>query len=123
MALYVALARPLRRDARGMFFRVTDAEALVQGIQELLTTLPGERPMRPTWGSMLRRRRWEPNDDTLAGLLRDDTAEAIARHERRVTLARCVVTRSNRSSTVTAHFRVKASGEPGTATVTIAHEG
>lgn len=122
MTLFRALARPLTRDARGLLARVEDTAAIGQAIAELLLTLPGERPMRPTWGSNLRRRRWDPNDETLEGMLRDDVAEAIALHERRATFVRCKVTRDGRKASLLVVFRVKATGAEGSVPLTI-HEG
>jgi hypothetical protein len=86
--LYVALVRPLAFDARGSLARATDDDAIDVAINELLTTVPGERPMRPEWGSQLKSRLFEPNDEVLKSLLRDDTETALRRWEPRVTVLR-----------------------------------
>lgn len=113
-----ALLRPLRVDARGVLARGSDLDAVVQALQELLSTLPGERPMRPTWGSLLRTRRYEPNDEVLTADLKADTAEAIATWEPRLTLRSAEVTLTSRAATVTVRAELRATGTPLEASVT-----
>lgn len=118
MAVYEALARPLRVDARGVLARATDLAAVVQGLVELLSTLPGERPMRPTWGSLLRTRLYEPNDDILAADLKADTADAISTWEPRLSLRSVEVVLSPRRADVTVRAELRATGTPLEASVT-----
>ena len=120
--LYRALLRPARFASTGYLARADDSAAIAQAISELLLTLPGERPMRPEWGSLVRTRRWEPNDEHLAQDLRADTADAIARWEKRVSLVSVNVVRdkaAGRSITLTAVFKVKATGQQAEANVTL----
>lgn len=55
-----------------------------QAILLLLSTRPGERLMRPTYGSHLHRLIFAPNDQTTAGLAIHYVREAIERWEPRV---------------------------------------
>ena len=57
-----------------------------QAILLLLTTRPGERVMRPSYGCDLHRLMFWPNDDTTAGLAIHYVRQAIGRFEPRVDL-------------------------------------
>jgi phage baseplate assembly protein W len=58
--------------------------AVRQALLLLLSTSPGERVMRPTYGCDLRRLIFSPNDYTTAGLARHYVRRAIERWEPRV---------------------------------------
>ncbi|MEV0272958.1 GPW/gp25 family protein [Hamadaea sp. NPDC050747] len=59
-------------------------ESVRQALFLLLSTTPGERLMRPGYGSRLHRLLFAPNDDTTAGLAIHYVRQAIARWEPRV---------------------------------------
>ncbi len=59
-------------------------ESIRQAIILLLSTTPGERLMRPRYGSRLHRLLFAPNDDTTAGLAIHYVRQAIQRFEPRV---------------------------------------
>ena len=59
-------------------------DAVRQAILLLLTTRQGERVMRPSYGSLLHRLVFAPNDDTTAGLAIHYVRQALARWEPRV---------------------------------------
>jgi phage baseplate assembly protein W len=54
-----------------------------QSLLLLLTTVPGERVMRPTYGCHLHRLVFWPNDDTTAGLAIHYVRDAVERFELR----------------------------------------
>lgn len=68
----------------GMLETVTDDDALRQSLLLLLSTNPGERVMRPTYGCPLERFVFAPNDETTAGLVIHEVRSAIERCEPRV---------------------------------------
>lgn len=70
--------------SEGASARVADADAVHQALTLLLTTRPGERVMRPTYGCDLFRLVFAPNDDTTAGLAIHYVREAIRRWEPRI---------------------------------------
>lgn len=120
--LYIALSRPARFSPSGALARVTDLAAIAAGISELLTTLPGERPQRPAWGSLCRTRRFDPNDVHLEQDLIADAKDAIAQHGRRVAFVSAKVERGGvggRSITVVVTFRERATGQTSTARATM----
>jgi phage baseplate assembly protein W len=64
---------------------MTDGDETVrQALFLLLSTTPGERVMRPGYGSRLHRLVFAPNDDTTAGLAIHYVRQAITRWEPRV---------------------------------------
>lgn len=77
--------------APGLVVRPTGAIGMIQGPEAvrqslllLLTTIPGERVMRPTYGCPLHRLIFSPNDHTTAGLAMHYVRQAIERWEPRV---------------------------------------
>lgn len=67
------------------FQAVSGVDLLIQDIQRLLLTIPGERPNRPDFGCYLRNQVWE-NIDTAAVNGAVSIREAIDRFEPRITL-------------------------------------
>lgn len=68
----------------GAIATARDDEAVRQAILLLLSTVPGERVMRPEYGCHIDRLVWQPNDDTTAGLAIHYVRQAIERFEPRV---------------------------------------
>jgi phage baseplate assembly protein W len=78
-------------DAGGLALTATGAVSMVDGddsirqaIMLLLSTTPGERLMRPEYGTHLSRLLFAPNDDTTAGLAIHYVRQALTRWEPRV---------------------------------------
>ena len=63
---------------------VSGDAAIRQSIMLLLTTIPGERVMRPDYGCPLHRLVFSPNDATTAGLAIHYVRQALIRFEPRV---------------------------------------
>jgi phage baseplate assembly protein W len=68
----------------GRIAMVSGDEAIRQSILLLLTTLPGERVMRPDYGCPLHRLLFAPNDATTAGLAIHYVRQALVRFEPRI---------------------------------------
>lgn len=68
----------------GAVSMVSGDDAIRQAIILLLGTRPGERLMRPQYGSLLHRLLFAPNDHTTAGLAIHYVRQAIQRWEPRV---------------------------------------
>lgn len=68
----------------GRLDTVSGDAAIKQSILLLLSTRPGERVMRPTYGCPLERFVFAPNDDTTAGLVIHEVRTSIERWEPRV---------------------------------------
>lgn len=70
--------------ATGRLAMVHGDEAIRQAIMLLLGTVPGERLMRPEYGSHLNRLLFAPNDQTTAGLAIHYVRQALQRWEPRI---------------------------------------
>jgi phage baseplate assembly protein W len=84
-----AIDAPMRAEGivltpAGGIAMVSGDEAIRQSIVILLTTLPGERVMRPDYGCPLHRLLFMPNDATTAGLAIHYVRQALVRFEPRV---------------------------------------
>lgn len=62
-SLKVRLGSDLKFPIQDNFNSISGIELLLQDIQMLLLTLPGERPMRPQFGCNLRNQIWENMED------------------------------------------------------------
>lgn len=74
----------LRTGATGALATVDGDAAVRQAVILLLSTTPGERLMRPDYGSHLNRLAFAPNDQTTAGLAIHYVGSALRRWEPRV---------------------------------------
>ena len=78
-------------ESPGLTLGATGSVAMIQGdasvrqaLLLLLSTRPGERIMRPTYGCDLQRLVFSPNDDTTAGLAIHYVRQAIEQWEHRI---------------------------------------
>lgn len=71
-------------DPSGRIEMIEEDGAVRQALLLLLSTIPGERVMRPTYGSDLHRLIFSPNDATTAGLAIHYVRQAVERWEPRV---------------------------------------
>lgn len=78
----------LRISATGGIDMVEEQASVRQAILLLLTTVPGERVMRPDYGCHLNRLIFSPNDDTTAGLAIHWVRQALDRWEPRIVITR-----------------------------------
>jgi phage baseplate assembly protein W len=74
----------LSLSARGRVGVVSGRAAIRQSLLMLLSTVPGERVMRPDYGCDLQRLLFWPNDGTTAGLAIHYVRQAVERFEKRV---------------------------------------
>lgn len=77
-------AEGLVTTATGRVAMVHGDESIRQAIMLLLGTVPGERLMRPDYGSYLHRLLFAPNDQTTAGLAIHYVKQALQRWEPRI---------------------------------------
>lgn len=78
----------LALSSRGGVAMVADLDSVRQAILILLSTLPGERVMRPEYGCQLHRLVFSPNDETTAGLAIHYVRQALDRWEPRIEVQR-----------------------------------
>lgn len=101
----------LRLSPSGGIALVEDEDAVRQAVLLLLSTVPGERLMRPDYGCELHRLAFAPNDDTTAGLAVFYVRRALERWEPRVDVLRVDAVRNEETPhrlDVTLEYRVRA---------------
>jgi phage baseplate assembly protein W len=101
-------------DHGGALSSVADRTAVRQALLLLLSTRPGERVMRPTYGCDLFKLVFWPNDDTTAGLAIHYVREAVTRWEPRVDRLRVDASRNPDDPSrldIELDYRVRTTGE------------
>lgn len=107
-------AGALSASLSGGLLLVEGADAIRQSIMLLLTTMPGERVMRPDYGCPIHRLIFSPNDATTAGLAIHYVRQAINRWEPRVRIVRLDAGADRQdpgSLVVSLEYRVRETGE------------
>jgi uncharacterized protein len=99
----------LTLTATGSLAMVEGQASVRQAVMLLLTTVPGERVMRPDYGCELHRLIFLPNDATTAGMAIHYVRQAIDRWEPRVEILALDATRAEPSKLVIMlEYRVRA---------------
>jgi phage baseplate assembly protein W len=101
----------LRLAPTGALELVDEHAAVRQAVLLLLTTLPGERVMRPEYGCELHRLAFSPNDDTTAGLAIHYVRRALERWEPRIEILQVDAGRHPEDAwrlDITLEYRVRA---------------
>jgi phage baseplate assembly protein W len=93
--------------------------AVRQSIILLLSTVPGERIMRPSFGCPLHRLVFSPNDETNAGLAIHYVRRALTRFEPRVEILHLRAAADDAALRIRLDYRVRASGGTDTLTLTL----
>ena len=75
---------PPRVDAQGGLALTNDRNEIEQAVKIILTTSPGQRVMRPTFGSRLHELVFAPNNSHTAGQARRHVEEALGMWEPRI---------------------------------------
>jgi phage baseplate assembly protein W len=113
-------------NASGEMVTVELGESVRQGIFILLTTIPGERVMRPDYGCDLHQLVFSPNDETTAGLAIYYVRRALDLFEPRAEVLR-IDAGPNPDDPgrldVTVDYRVRATQQDGQLTVSISLQG
>jgi uncharacterized protein len=77
-------AFPVNPNAHGQLRYESDEELVIQGIEIVLGTSPGERQMRPEFGCTIYELVGEANTAALRGMVREKVKEALLRWEPRI---------------------------------------
>lgn len=104
--------RPFRRGPTGGLAETTSLnDAITAVIVDLIDTDEGELPMEPSFGTRVRRRRYEPNDELLVADLRDSLRTAIARWEPRARLKDVAITAEGKTTWLEVLYTVIDTGK------------
>lgn len=79
---------PPMLDERGIVALTSDEDEVEQSIQIIISTVPGQRVMRPEFGCRIHELAFAPSNTATAGLARQYVAEALGMWEPRINLKR-----------------------------------
>jgi phage baseplate assembly protein W len=116
------LDRGVALTGAGRVAMVEGDASVRQAILVLLSTMPGERVMRPDYGCDLHKLAFSPNDDTTAGLAIHYVRQALQRWEPRVEILRLDAVRypdRPEELILVLDYRVRGSLESSTLTVPV----
>ena len=108
MATAKGISVPFRFTSRGYPESSVGTQCLHDSIFTILSTFPGERVMRPTFGSYLRAFLFEPMTRALGFRMRSEVFRAIAAWEQRVVVEDVLFEISD--TTITLHVTWRANG-------------
>ncbi len=114
---YRGIAFPFGRSSTSLPAAVTDEELVAQSIQQIVLTAPGERVMRPDFGSNAYAFVFENNDEILEELIRSEVVGAIGKYEPRATVQNVITERDGSQIIVTIQFVVNLTGRVATVSV------
>lgn len=111
------IAAPLRTDGRGRTTETPPEQHLRDLIEEVLLTAPGERVMRPTFGSGLLQLAFAPNSDQLAATLQMLVQGSLQSWlGDLIEVASVTIDRAEGTLSVSVAYTVRSTGEATTAT-------
>ena len=116
----------LRISPQGGVEMVEEQASVRQAIFLLLSTVPGERVMRPDYGCLLYRLIFSPNDETTAGLAIHYVRRAIDRWEPRIDVVRLDARRNpdrGEQLDVFLEYRLRATGQVDLLTFSVSLAG
>lgn len=102
------LTFPLSVDANGSIALSSGVADVEKAMRVILSTAPGERPMRPQFGCAIWDLLFEPINPNTLGLMEDAVREAMSRWEPRIDVEDVTV-------------RPDGSGDPGRVTIDIGY--
>lgn len=111
---------------RGSIAMVDDHDSVRQAILLLLSTMPGERIMRPDYGCQLYRLVFSPNDETTAGLAIHYVRQALDLWEPRIDVLRLDAERNTEEQeklTISLEYRVRSTQQITTTTFSFSLSG
>ena len=108
-------AFPLATDATGSIALVTEDREIAEAIWLVLATSPGERPMRPEFGSRLAEYVFAPANATTAGQLANEVQVALERWEPRIDVGDVDISFGADASGIAyidVHYQVRGDNDP-----------
>jgi phage baseplate assembly protein W len=111
------IAAPLHFDGRGRTADTPGDQHLRDLIEEVLLTAPGERVMRPTFGSGLLQLAFAPNSDQLAATLQMLVQGALQSWlGDLIEVAQVTIDQNDGTLTISVSYTVRSTGQSTTAT-------
>jgi phage baseplate assembly protein W len=107
-------AFPLRTDANGGIALVSREREIAEAIRVIVSTVPGERPMRPDFGCRIHDFVFSPTDGATAAAISAEVTNALTRWEHRIDVDDVVVLFTAEDTSVLyidIHYRMKQTND------------
>jgi phage baseplate assembly protein W len=107
-------AFPMRTDANGGIALVAREREIAEAIRIILSTAPGERPMRPDFGCRIHDFVFNPADSSTAAAISSEVTNALTRWEHRIDVEDVDVLYTAEDPTVfyiDIHYRMKRTND------------
>jgi len=114
MPVFRGVSHPFRKGTTAFPEGSGDDSLIRESLVQLILTGSGERVMRPSVGTNVRKFIFEPNDELLTSLVQTEVATAIARFEPRVTVVGIQTQRIESELLVTITYIVNATQQVNT---------
>jgi phage baseplate assembly protein W len=104
-------AFPIRTDTNGGIALVSREREIAEAVRLIVSTSPGERPMRPEFGCRINDFVFAPADAMTADAISEEVTRAVTMWEHRVDVERVDVLQAPEDQTVfyiDIHYRLKA---------------
>ena len=118
MSPFLGISFPFTNGPQS-FPKSASGDALIrQSILQILTTVKGERVMRPGFGTSLNRYLFENSGDDLEVLIQEEVKNALGKFESRVAVQNIIVQRSDTEVVITVNYVVLSSRKGSSLTLT-----
>lgn len=107
-AQYFGLKFPLSKNSSGIPAASTDEDLIQESLKQILMTVPGERVMRPQFGSNILGLVFENNTEILEHYLDLEIRSAISKFEPRVVMRNITVERKEEELIITIYYVIVA---------------
>lgn len=114
---YRGIAFPFGKSSTSLPAAVSDADLVKASIRQIIMTSPGERVMRPDFGSNAYAFVFESNDEILEELIKAEVTGALGRYEPRAIVQEVSTRRDGSQIVITVAFIVSLTGQLDTVSV------
>ena len=107
-------AFPIRTDANGGIALVSREREVAEAIRVIVSTVPGERPMRPDFGCRIQDFVFSPADSATADAISEEVTRALTMWEHRIDVGAVDVLYTDDNPTVfyiDIHYRMKRTND------------
>lgn len=117
--IYQGIKFPFQKGSTSFPAPVTDDELIRESLLQIVLTRPGERIMRPDFGTNALSFVFENNDTVLSNLLRSEIQGVVARYEPRVQVIDIQTERKDSQLTLTIIYVVLSTRRTGTTMIAL----
>lgn len=118
MATFLGIKFPFGFSTSSFPAASEDQDLIRESLVQIITTTPGERVMRPDFGSRVYSFIFENNNELMAELIRSEVSAVIAKYEPRVSVTSISSLREDNEITIQVNYIVKLTGQQDSVSIT-----